>query len=210
MARKYKIRVTTVVVIAILCPTALGRIAEKKESDTKWETAIKQDEFEGITLPENTDVPTVTQMTPAIVKIGQRYGVPYWQSLGKKKNKPDKNDGVTDHMMIMSGGTLMSLGVFAMIVMAGKALLLALGAVLLTCLSSGWTGGGGGGGGGYSKSSESASTVYEVIAKPQISHGHSYSSEVHHEPYSPTSSLQGYYSAGYYGNRRRRRRRRRR
>lgn len=44
-----------------------------------------------MTLPVNTDVPTVTQMTPAIVKIGQRYGVPNWQSLGKEKNKPGNN-----------------------------------------------------------------------------------------------------------------------
>lgn len=46
MARKFKIHVTTVVVIAILCPTALGRISEEKESDTKWATAVKQ----GITV----------------------------------------------------------------------------------------------------------------------------------------------------------------
>jgi len=44
------------------------------------------EEFDGMPLPENSDVPTVTQITPAIVKIGQRYGVPYAESLGKKKH----------------------------------------------------------------------------------------------------------------------------
>jgi len=38
-------------------------------------------------LPENSDLPTVTQITPAIVKIGQRYGVPYTHILGKKKHQ---------------------------------------------------------------------------------------------------------------------------
>lgn len=47
------------------------------------------EDFDGIPLPESTDVQPVTQMTPAIVKIGQRYGVPFTaQSLGKKKHKP--------------------------------------------------------------------------------------------------------------------------
>lgn len=43
-------------------------------------------------LPDNTDVvPTVTQATPAVMKNGYQYGIPYTQPLGKKKTKPGKN-----------------------------------------------------------------------------------------------------------------------
>lgn len=41
-------------------------------------------------LPETSDLPTVTQVTPAIVKLGNRYSVPYQQYLGKKKHGPGK------------------------------------------------------------------------------------------------------------------------
>jgi hypothetical protein len=37
-------------------------------------------------LPETSELPTATQVTPAIVKIGNRYGVPHPQHLGKKKH----------------------------------------------------------------------------------------------------------------------------
>lgn len=46
------------------------------------------EEFDGMTLPEISELPPVTQNTPAIVKIGQHYGIPFTQSLGKKKHKP--------------------------------------------------------------------------------------------------------------------------
>lgn len=49
---------------------------------------FSDDVFDGILLPDNTKVPpVVTQMTPTVVQVGQRYGVPYWQSLGKTKKK---------------------------------------------------------------------------------------------------------------------------
>lgn len=87
---------------------------------------------------------------------------------------------------IVSGGSLISLGVLSMIVMASKAILLAFGAIMLAYLSSGWS--------NSSHKSESASTIYEVFAKPQVTHGYSYSTEVHHEPYSSSQpSLKDYY-----------------
>lgn len=39
-------------------------------------------------LPETSELPTATQVTPANIKIGNRYGVPYVQYLGKKKHGP--------------------------------------------------------------------------------------------------------------------------
>jgi len=93
----------------------------------------------------------------------------------------------------MSGGTLLSLGALALVVMASKALLFAFGAIILTCLSSGSMT-------GWHKYGNKASTVYEVVAKPQITHGHSYSSEVHHEPYGagyPQQPSIGEYYSGY-------------
>ncbi|CAI6367803.1 unnamed protein product [Macrosiphum euphorbiae] len=183
---------------------AFNHSAGKKEFefDKIWETTMRQEEFDGMPLPENSDLPTVTQITPAIVKIGQRYGVPYTQFLGKKKHhhSPGKKDDFMEHVVgasLMSGGTLLSLGALAMVVMASKALLFAFGAIVLTCMNSGWTT-------GWHKPWEKASTVYEVVAKPQIVHGHTYSEEVHHDPYTATypqpqlqSSSGGEYYSGY-------------
>lgn len=90
---------------------------------------------------------------------------------------------------LVSGGTLLSLGALAMVVMASKALLFAFGAIVLTCMNSGWTT-------GWHKPWEKASTVYEVVAKPQITHGHTYSAEVHHDPYAPAYPQQQLQSSG--------------
>lgn len=105
-------------------------------------------------------------------------------------------DYFSDNLVGVSVGTVISLGSLAMVAMASKALLLALGAILLTCLGSGWTVGGGGGGGGTTHKSDKTvpvgivgdgggGTVFEVIAKPHVSYGHTYSSEIHYEPYAP-------------------------
>uniref|UniRef100_A0A2S2P6J5 Uncharacterized protein n=1 Tax=Schizaphis graminum TaxID=13262 RepID=A0A2S2P6J5_SCHGA len=194
------LKLICVATFAIVIPlSAFNHSVAKKESDFDniWETAIKQEEFDGMPLPENSDVPTVTQITPAIVKIGQRYGVPYTQILEKKKHSPGKKDDFMEHVVgasLMSGGTLLSLGALALVVMASKALLFAFGAIMLTCLSSGWMT-------GWHKSGYKAGTVYEVVAKPQITHGHSYSSEVHHEPYAaayPQQQQQQQQSIGEY------------
>lgn len=95
----------------------------------------------------------------------------------------------------MSGGTLFSLGTLALVTMASKALLVAFGAIILIFFSSGWM--------PHFRhlQSGSASTVYEVIAKPQVSH--SYLSEVHHEPYSlpPSSPPPSTKEYAYYGHR---------
>ncbi|XP_025417393.1 uncharacterized protein LOC112688436 isoform X2 [Sipha flava] len=188
--------VATVAVVAIFS-TAFGHDAgeETRQFDDKWGTAIKE-EFDGMPLPETSELPTATQVTPAIVKIGNRYGVPHPQHLGKKKHGYGNKDDYMDHMLgasLMSGGALISLGALALVVMASKALLFAFGAIALTGLSAGWMGGHGpakGGGGG---------AVYEVVAKPQVTHGHSYSSEVHHEPYTPQLYPNDYSGYGYGG-----------
>ncbi|XP_050066744.1 uncharacterized protein LOC114126619 [Aphis gossypii] len=189
-----------VATLATVIPlSAFNHSATKKDSDFDkiWETSMKQEDFDGMPLPENSDPPTVTQITPAIVKIGQHYGVPFTHILGKKKHQStDKKDDFMEHVVgasLMSGGTLLSLGALALVVMASKALLFAFGAIILTCLSSGSMT-------GWHKFGNKASTVYEVVAKPQITHGHSYSSEVHHEPYSagyPQQSSIGEYYSGY-------------
>lgn len=108
-------------------------------------------------------------------------------------------DYFPENLVGLSVGTIISLGSLAMVAMASKALLMALGAILLTCLGSGWTIGGGGGGGGTTHKSDKTmpvgivggggggdgGTVFEVIAKPHVSYGHTYSSEIHYEPYAP-------------------------
>lgn len=107
-----------------------------------------------------------------------------------------KKDDYMDHMLgasLVSGGTLISLGALALVIMASKALLFAFGAIALTCLSAGWLGGGSVKSGGAA----AGGTVYEVVAKPQITHGHSYSSEVHHEPYPPQPYPNDYSGYGY-------------
>lgn len=109
-----------------------------------------------------------------------------------------KKDDYMDHVLgasLVSGGTLISLGALAMVVMASKALLFAFGAIVLTCLSAGWLGGSAAKPGGAA----AGGTVYEVVAKPQITHGHSYSSEVHHEPYPSQGHPNDYGGYGYGG-----------
>ncbi|XP_025200066.1 uncharacterized protein LOC112597992 [Melanaphis sacchari] len=194
------LKLICVATLATVIPmSAFNHSAAKKESEFNkfWETSMKQEEFDGMPLPENSDLPTSTQITPAVVNIGQRYGVPYTQLLGKKKHhSPGKKDDIMEHVVgasLISGGTLFSLGALSMVIMASKALLFAFGAIMLTCLSSGWIS-------GWHKSGDKAGTVYEVVAKPQITHGHSYSSEVHHEPYTAGYPQQQQQSIGEYYN----------
>ncbi|XP_050437157.1 uncharacterized protein LOC126843588 [Adelges cooleyi] len=151
---------------------------------------LLEDEFDGMPLPESLSSPGTSeaQSTQPVKNTAQlMYSVPIKQLQpveSYKIKKPGKDDdGFFGDIMgatLMSGGTLLSLGTFALIAMAGKAFMLAVGAIVMTLLSTGWLTHGG-------DHKASSSTVYEVIAKPYVSHGHSYSAEVHHEPYSPTS-----------------------
>lgn len=72
---------------------------------------------------------------------------------------------------MMSGGTLLVLGLKALAAMATKALIASMIALVLTCFSN--FGGGHGGHKGDLKS-----TTYEIITKPLVSHAHLHTSEV--------------------------------
>lgn len=70
---------------------------------------------------------------------------------------------------MMSGGTLLVLGLKTLAAMATKALIASLIALVLTCFSSF-------GGGGHK--GDLKSTTYEIITKPVLSHAHLHTSEV--------------------------------
>lgn len=71
---------------------------------------------------------------------------------------------------MMSGGTLLVLGLKTLAAMATKALIASLIALVLTCFSNF------GGGGGHK--GDLKSTTYEIITKPVLSHAHLHTSEV--------------------------------
>ncbi|KAF6208863.1 hypothetical protein GE061_014605 [Apolygus lucorum] len=70
---------------------------------------------------------------------------------------------------LMSGGTLLAMGMAALAAMCGKALMASLLALMLAALAA-LKGGGGGG----------EKTTYEIVAKPVVSHLSTHSSEVQH------------------------------
>lgn len=100
--------------------------------------------------------------------------------------------------MIM-GGTLLTIGLGALAAMSGKALMsamLALGMSLMSafrgaprrCRRSDGNGCSGDG-----------NDNYEIIARPVITHGHTHSAVLHHDPAYPSGYTSGYPSAGYPG-----------
>lgn len=68
---------------------------------------------------------------------------------------------------LMSGGTLLALGMTALAAMAGKALMTSLLSLMLTALTALKSGG-----------DHHKSTTYEIVTKPVVSHAHMHTSEV--------------------------------
>lgn len=84
---------------------------------------------------------------------------------GRKK---DKYGGALAAAGLMSGGTMLALGMSALAAMAGKALMASLLALMLAGISA-LRGNG---------DADHSKTTYEIVAKPVVSHQHTHSSEV--------------------------------
>ncbi|KAL1137693.1 hypothetical protein AAG570_009389 [Ranatra chinensis] len=91
----------------------------------------------------------------------------YYGNSSASGRKKDKYGGALAAMGLMSGGTMLALGMSALAAMAGKALMASMLAMMLAAIAALK-------GGGEEK------TTYEVISKPVVSHHLSHSSEVQH------------------------------
>nr|XP_018896288.1 PREDICTED: uncharacterized protein LOC109030002 isoform X2 [Bemisia tabaci] len=99
------------------------------------------------------------------------------KSTDEKGGKKNKYNYPLMMAGVVSGGTLLVLGMKTIAALAGKALIASMLSLLLTGLSL-FKGHGGGGG-----HAEHKSTTYEIITKPVVTHAHS--TDVHHEAQGP-------------------------
>ncbi|XP_014282869.2 uncharacterized protein [Halyomorpha halys] len=84
------------------------------------------------------------------------------------RRRKDRYGGALAAAGLMSGGTMLAVGLSALAAMAGKALMASLLALMLAGISA------------LKGNGEDSKTTYEIVAKPVVSHQHTHSSEVIH------------------------------